>query len=605
MNLQVIARTGHPDFLDLPWHLPLAEWEVERLVEVERGLGRHVVRFVCYGETVYALKELPRHVAEREYALLRKLEDESIPVVQSVALVSRGRARSRGRPVDDNAVLITRHLELSVPYRHLFTEPVGDLRDRLVDGLAELLVRLHLAGFVWGDCSLSNALFRRDAGALAAYLVDAETGEIHRELSDGQRAYDLMVAEENVAGELMDLEAAGDRPPSELEPLEVAEALRDRYERLWRELTKEEVFGAQERYRIDARLRRLNDFGFDVAEVELIAADGGYRLKLQPHVVEPGHHRRRLLVLTGLNVQENQARRLLNDIASFRAHLEHAQKEALPEAVVAHRWLSEVFEPTIAAIPSELRARMEPAEAFHEILEHRWFLSEAAGHDIGLRRAVSSYVEDVLSSRYGGIGHHGARRLARRGGGARNGGPFGLDAATDTDSSARGSEVQVVTHVLPKRKRVALVAHDNMKKDLLEWAKFNRETLAQHDLYATGTTGVFLEQELRLAVVKLQSGPLGGDQQIGAMISRGELDLLVFFWDPLEPQPHDPDVKALLRMSVVWNIPVACNRSSADFMIASPLLNHEYRPLVPDYASYLRKRQIEVVKEAPSGPVLS
>jgi methylglyoxal synthase len=132
-------------------------------------------------------------------------------------------------------------------------------------------------------------------------------------------------------------------------------------------------------------------------------------------------------------------------------------------------------------------------------------------------------------------------------------------------------------------KRVALVAHDNKKTDLLEWARFNRDTLKAHYLYATGTTGAIIESELDLEIIKLQSGPLGGDQQIGAMISRGELDLLIFFWDALETQPHDPDVKALLRMTVVWNIPVACNRSTADFLIASPLMSERYNRLVPDH----------------------
>jgi methylglyoxal synthase len=129
--------------------------------------------------------------------------------------------------------------------------------------------------------------------------------------------------------------------------------------------------------------------------------------------------------------------------------------------------------------------------------------------------------------------------------------------------------------------RIALVAHDNKKQDLLEWARFNRETLAQHELVATGTTGTLLEDDLGLDVFRLQSGPLGGDQQIGAMISQGQLDLLIFFWDPLEPQPHDPDLKALLRMTVVWNVPVACNRSTADFMIASPLMSEEYTRRLP------------------------
>jgi methylglyoxal synthase len=138
-------------------------------------------------------------------------------------------------------------------------------------------------------------------------------------------------------------------------------------------------------------------------------------------------------------------------------------------------------------------------------------------------------------------------------------------------------------------KKIALVAHDNKKRDLVEWAKYNRDLLAHHDVYATGTTGVILEQELGFEITRLQSGPLGGDQQIGAKIAEGEIDFLIFFWDPLEPLPHDPDVKALLRLAVVWNIPIACNRATADFMISSPLMDGEYDRLVPDYRGYRRR----------------
>jgi methylglyoxal synthase len=140
------------------------------------------------------------------------------------------------------------------------------------------------------------------------------------------------------------------------------------------------------------------------------------------------------------------------------------------------------------------------------------------------------------------------------------------------------------------QKRIALIAHDNKKQELLEWARFNQGTLSKHILYATGTTGEILEKELGLKIIRFFSGPLGGDQQIGAKIAEGEIDFLIFFWDPLEPLPHDPDVKALLRIAVVWNIPIASNRSTADFLISSPLMDREYKRLVPDYTHYLTRK---------------
>jgi hypothetical protein len=388
-RLQLVARTGHPDFLDLPWDRALEEWDSERLVEVERGIHRHVVRFVEYSGAIYALKELPTELARREYRLLRALAADEMPVVDVVGVVSE-------RDEDLDAVLITRHLDYSLPFRTLFARGgMPNLRVRLLDAGAELLVRLHLGGFFWGDCSLSNTLFRRDAGALAAYLVDAETGELHPSLSDGQRKHDLSIAEENFAGELMDLEAELERP-GELAPEETAAELVARYESLWHELTREEVFGTDSRYVIDERLHRLNELGFDVDELELVAGEDGYRLRLNPRVVEPGHHRRRLHALTGLNAQENQARRLLNDLAGFRAEIESEGGRPVPESVAVHRWLAEVFEPAIAAIPSDLWGKRQAAEVFHEILEHRWFLSQEAGEDVGLMPAAKAYVDDVL-----------------------------------------------------------------------------------------------------------------------------------------------------------------------------------------------------------------
>ncbi|MBW3561081.1 MAG: DUF4032 domain-containing protein [Actinobacteria bacterium] len=395
VRLQLTARTGHPDFLDLPWEVPLANWDDPRIVEVTRGIHRHVVRFVNLDGTIYALKELPGRLAQREYRLLRHLEEESLPVVEVVGVVG-GRADRDGRPLE--AVLITQHLDFALPYRVLFVRGgMRDLQDHLLDALAGLLVRLHLVGFFWGDCSLSNALFRRDAGSLAAYLVDAETGELHDELTSGQRAHDLEIARMNIAGELFDVQA--EHGVEEIDPVDVADEIGPRYEGLWSELVRAEVFAPDERYRISERLRRINELGFDVDEVELVTTGEGVELKLQTHVVEPGHHRRRLMGLTGLDVQENQARRLLNDIAQYRAHLADQHGEEMPVPVVAHRWMNDVFEPVLAMVPDDLRGKREPAELFHEILEHKYLRSLDVAQDVGLEEAVRSYVHEVLPER--------------------------------------------------------------------------------------------------------------------------------------------------------------------------------------------------------------
>jgi hypothetical protein len=393
--MRIRTRPGHPDFLDLRWSAPLEEWTDEpRLVEVARGAHRHVVQFVEYDGALYALKELPRRIADREYRMLRRMAEESLPVVEAVGVVSRD-------ALED--VLITRYLDFSLPYRMLFArvtreaQDVRGLSDRLLDSLVMLLVRLHLAGFYWGDCSLNNTLFRRDAGALAAYVVDAETGEWHPELTAGQRASDLDVTVLNVAGGLMDLQAQFDLPPDP-DPAEVADDLQVRYARLWDELTTDEIIEPGDRYRIESRMRRLNELGFDVDEIEFLSSDEGDRLVLRTLVAEQGHHRRRLLSLTGLNAQENQARSLLNDMANFRAFHERETGRPMPETVAAYRWLMEIFEPTVAAVPSDLHGKREAAEVFHEIIQHKWYLSELAGHDVGVTAAVQSYIDDVLPS---------------------------------------------------------------------------------------------------------------------------------------------------------------------------------------------------------------
>ena len=424
-NLEVLSRSGHPNFLDLPWDTGLRSWQGGRLVDIARGVSRHVVRFVDYDGIVYAIKETTPENAQFEYDLLRQLAERGLPVVEAIGVV-KNRAVSVGvggshdaaglryeemesgasdHPEPDStlshsaAALITRHLSFSLPYRYLFLgKGVADLKNRLLDALAVLLVRLHLEGFFWGDCSLSNTLFRHDAGALTAYLVDAETGTLRSvRISDGQRSHDLSIAADNVGGELLDLEAAGSSD-DDFDPANVGDEIRLRYDRLWAELTREDIIEVEDRHQLASRIRRLNDLGFDVAAVRTRTTEDGRRVRVVPQVVEAGHHRKRLQQLTGLDVDENQARRLLNDLEEHRSGLEETKGQSIPDALAAYDWLTHIYEPTVGAIPSELQGRMADAEAFHQILEHRWYLSENAGHDVGLDAAVSHFITDILPS---------------------------------------------------------------------------------------------------------------------------------------------------------------------------------------------------------------
>jgi hypothetical protein len=398
MPLQIQAfDAGHPSaLLDLAWHLPLDRWPEQSLVALPRGISRHVVRFARAGQEVVAVKEVSEWAAVREYGLLRDLDRLAVPAVDPIAVVT-GRVGADGEPLEP--ALVTRHLGGSLPYRSMFeTTMRPDTVNRLLDALAVLLVRLHLAGFAWGDCSLSNTLFRRDAGAFAAYLVDAETGQLHPALSQGQREYDIELARVNIAGELMDLEAGGSLHPS-VNPVSFGEQIVSRYADLWHELTRESVYPASKRHYIDRRIRRLNDLGFDVAEMQIRRSPAGDTVTFLPKVVDAGHHQRQLLRLTGLDTEENQARSLLNDLEHWMATQDdYAPGDPLgarPE-VLAHRWVRQVFRPVVRTVPLDERRGMDPAQLYHELLEHRWLLSERAGQDVGWEATVADYTRTVL-----------------------------------------------------------------------------------------------------------------------------------------------------------------------------------------------------------------
>ena len=381
--------------LTLPWDVPLADWDDDRLLEVaHRGISRHVVRFVEVDGMVFALKEIDERLARREYHLLGSLAAMGMPAV-SVLGICVERPPHEGHEQD--AVLVTRFLDYAMSYRYVFSHrQAGGATDQLIDAMVELLVRLHLAGLYWGDCSLSNTLFRPDAGTIAAYLVDAETAELHPTLSDGQRLGDIDYAAERVGGELFDLQDGG-LLPADVDPVAVAHELPERYHALWNELTREEVFRPDEqRYRVAERIERLNELGFDVDELELVTAE-------RRHPAARAHPRGRDRPRTAAPLRAHRPRGHREPGAADAQRrgelprLPRAEgRRSVPETVAAHRWRAEVYDRVLAMVPADLVDRLAPAEVFHEILEHRWFLSEQAGTDVGTTAAAQAYIALIL-----------------------------------------------------------------------------------------------------------------------------------------------------------------------------------------------------------------
>ena len=388
---EIAAITG------LPWNQPLEEWPEDPALAEKRGISRHVVRLIRVNDEpdaeIYAVKETVSEFANREYAALRELRRLQAPSVDPIAVVE-GRKDINGEELP--CVLATRFLPYSLPYRVVLSGALSshDIIN-MANALALLLVRLHLLGFWWGDCSLSNTLFRRDAEGFAAYLVDAETGEFQKSLSDGQREHDLEIAHFNVAAELEDLALSGVLYPG-MDPVRASDAVMKRYRRLWAALRDPQSLDPSDRRAVERAMRQLHDLGFAVEEVS-IAIDGENKvLKFQPKLVAAGYHTNRLRELMGLETEELQAKRILASFDRYRAR-EKANSTTVNEAALA--WLTEVFNPIVNSVPAEHLGRVEPAQLFHEVLEHRWYLSEAAGHDVGLDFAAKSYISEVLPYR--------------------------------------------------------------------------------------------------------------------------------------------------------------------------------------------------------------
>jgi hypothetical protein len=380
-------RDAAIDLVELPWERPLADWPAElafRFVPV--GPSRHLVRFLAWHGTLYALKELPLEAARREYGVLLHLENLRLPTVEAAGVAE---APERG-----SAILATRFLGHSLQYRRLMMRlppTSGSYRDRLLDAMAFLLVDLHRAGVFWGDCSLANTLFRRDGDRIQAYLVDAETSEVFPSLSDGQRAYDLEILVENVAFGLADLSAMQGWNENPEDAIAAAERVRERYEGVWTLIHDEPILHPDDRQAIRRRVRKLNELGYSVdLDLDPDAPDGRVRLRMA--ITTRRYHARELERRTRVRALEGQARLLLNDLGEYGAWLEWHERGGLSEDRVDERWLREVYRPTLARIGAAVGPDRDLVQAYCDVLEEKWLLSEQAGLDVGLATAIEAYI---------------------------------------------------------------------------------------------------------------------------------------------------------------------------------------------------------------------
>lgn len=383
--------------IGLPWELPLEQWPEDPALSEKRGISRHIVRLVRTDEAdlnseIYAVKETVVEFAKREYKALIELKKLGAPSVEPIAVIE-GRVDTNGEELP--CAIATRFLPYSLPYRVVLSQSVSahDINN-MANALAYLLVRLHLLGFWWGDCSLSNTLFRRDAEGFAAYLVDAETGEFQNKLSDGQREHDLEIAFFNVAAELEDLQLSGVLYEG-MDPIRASEAVQRRYRRLWSALKDPQKLDPNDRHAVERAMRQLHDLGFAVEEVQVSLDNETHMLSFQPRLVAAGYHVAKIKSLFGLDTQELQAKRILASYDRWYAR----QSVKLGKEVMAKQWMEEVFNPILAMVPDELQGRVEKAQMFHEILENRWYMTEKLGYDVGLEAAAKSYINEVLPLR--------------------------------------------------------------------------------------------------------------------------------------------------------------------------------------------------------------
>ena len=385
-EFSLTVRAGHPDFLDLPWERSIVEWDTPRLMQLPKGISRHEVRFLGYDEGIYAVKELPTRPARNDYRVLRALEESEAPSVTAVGLVEH---RSDDPHEERSAALITKYVDFSFSYRELLEGAgFGRRRRQMLAAFAGLLVELHLAGCFWGDCSLSNVLYRYDAMAIEAIMVDAETASLHTELTEGQREEDLDIMVVNVAGGMADI-AASQHVDIDDADLDLGEEIATWYRWLWREATSDIVIATDERYRITERIERLNDLGFAVDEVDLVPVDGGAKLRMRPVLGGRVYNTTRLRELTGVDASEWQARQILGDLFHFTAS--RGVTSGSGKSITSIQWRVGQFEPLLEQI-RDLNPLGDPVQGYCDFLHFRYNASHDAGRDIPNEEAFDQWL---------------------------------------------------------------------------------------------------------------------------------------------------------------------------------------------------------------------
>lgn len=395
-QINIVLQNNIKQFNNLPWHLPLKEWKenCKYIIDLPRGLSRHCVVFIKFNKTAYALKELPPNIAMEEFNLLKIFNSSKLPCVQPV-----GYADIINKNIH-TSVLITRYLEHSLPYRSLFSnDQMIRYREHLLDAIASLMVQLHLSGIFWGDCSLSNTLFKRDAGFLQAYLVDAETSQIFTPpLPPNYRFDDLVIMEDNLVGDLSEIRF--EYKLNSITPKEMGAYVRLQYQRLWEMINNDTEISVDDTYRIQERIRALNDLGFSVGEIELIESTGGDKVRMHVAVTDRNYHRNLLYDLTGLCTEEMQARTLMNEIVQLKATLTDTENHNLPLFHAAQYWLENNYMPIIERLGSYLSKDTDPAELYCQVLENKWYLSERENRDVGHKIATENFIHNhILKSK--------------------------------------------------------------------------------------------------------------------------------------------------------------------------------------------------------------